>query len=138
MLSDLTAQLPDLTERAYYKEALLCHSHGAHRAAVVMTWNIAYAHLCDHILAKRLAEFNARWLKSMPGMHKNGTKVIAVVDDFNDLLKESEVLTICRDGGIISRNVHTTLHTALGRRNTAAHPNKVVIDHFRSMPSSRI
>jgi hypothetical protein len=38
-----------------------------------MTWNIAFSHLCAHALTKRLAEFNARWLIKMPGMHKNKT-----------------------------------------------------------------
>jgi hypothetical protein len=121
-----------MAERAYYQEALSCYNAGAFRAAVVMTWNIAYAHLCDHILAKRLADFNARWVKSMPGMHSKGVKNIAVHEDFNDMLKESEVLTVCRDGGIITKNIYAIMSAALARRNTAAHPNKVVINQLQA------
>lgn len=42
LLTDLAAKLPDMAERAYYQEALLCYNGGSRRAAVVMTWNIAY------------------------------------------------------------------------------------------------
>jgi hypothetical protein len=132
LLTDLADKLPDMAERDYYKEALLCYKSGSRRAAVVMTWNIAYAHLCDHIIAQRLVDFNARWVQSMPGMHKNKTKAIAVLDDFNDQLKESEVLSICRDGSIITKNIYNILHAALGKRNAAAHPNPIVIDQLQT------
>ena len=132
LLTDLAAKLPDMAERAYYQEALICYNHGSRRAAVVMTWNIAYSHLCDHVLAKRLADFNARWQLTFPGMHKNKVRAIATMDDFNDELKESEVLTICRDGGIITKNIYNIMHAALGRRNAAAHPSSVIIDQLQT------
>ncbi len=102
------------------------------RAAVVMVWNIAFSHLCDHVLAKHLKDFNDRWLLSMPGMHKNKTKTIAVMDDFNDHLKESEVLSICRDGNIIGKNIYNIMHASLGKRNAAAHPSTVIIDKLQA------
>lgn len=132
LLTDLAAKLPDMAERAYYQEALICYTHGSRRAAIVMTWNIAYSHLCDHVLARRLADFNARWLLSYAGMHKNKVKTITKMDDFNDELKESEVIAICRDAGIITKNVYTIMHAALGRRNAAAHPSSVVIDQLQT------
>jgi hypothetical protein len=132
LLTDLAAKLPDVAERAYYQEALICYTHGSRRAAIVMTWNIAYSHLCDHVLAKRLADFNARWQLTYPGMHKNKVRAIAKMDDFNDELKESEVITVCRDGGIISKNTFNIMHAALGRRNAAAHPSSVVIDQLQT------
>jgi hypothetical protein len=52
LLTGLADSIPDMAERAYYKEALICYRYGSVRAAVVMTWNIAFSHLCDHILAK--------------------------------------------------------------------------------------
>ena len=55
LLRDLPAKLPTLAERQYLDEALICYENEAFRAAVVMTWNLAYAHLCDHILTNRLA-----------------------------------------------------------------------------------
>jgi hypothetical protein len=132
LLDGLGAKIPDMAERAYYQEALICYRHGSMRGAVVMTWNITYSHLCDHVLAKRLADFNARWLVAMPGKHKNGQKTIKVFDDFNDELKESEVLTLCRDAGIVTKNIYNIMHAALGRRNAAAHPNAVVIDKIQT------
>jgi hypothetical protein len=129
LLTGLTDKIPDMAERAYYQEALICYKDGSLRAAVVMTWNIAFSHLCDHILAKRLAGFNARWLISYPGMHKGarGVRTIASFDDLIDELKESEVLLICRDAGIITKNIYNIMHAALGKRNAAAHPNAVII-----------
>ena len=58
-----------------------------------MTWNLAYAHLCDHIVKNRLADFNPQWLQDHPTAHKNGVRTIKTVDDFNDeKLKEYQVL----------------------------------------------
>lgn len=126
LLAGLPAQLPTLAERKYLDEALICYRNGAVRAAIVMTWNLAYAHLCDHIFRNRLADFNARWQVSLPGMHNKKVKTIVVMDDFNKYLKEQEVLDIARDAGIILKNVHATLEIGLTRRNMAAHPNNVV------------
>ena len=134
LLTDLATAIPDMAARAYYKEALICYKHGSRRAAIVMTWNIAFAHLCDHVLAKRLAEFNSTWQFSFPGMHtgKKGAKVIATLDDFADYLKEHEVLLVCRDAGIINKNVYNIMQPALSRRNAAAHPSSVVIDQVQT------
>ena len=132
LLTDLADKLPDMAERAYYKEALICYNHGSPRGAVVMTWNIAYSHVCDYVLTKRLADFNARWQVSYPGMHKNKVRAIASMDDFTDELKESEVLTYLPRRSIITKNVYNILHAALGKRNAAAHPSSVVIDQFQT------
>jgi hypothetical protein len=132
LLTDLADTIPDMAERAYYQEALICYKHGSLRGAVVMTWNIALSHLCTHVLTKCLADFNSRWLLSMPGMHKRGQIEIKVFDDFSEQLKESEVLTICRDAGILTKNMYNIMHAALGKRNAAAHPNAVVIDQLQT------
>lgn len=132
LLTDLADTIPDMAERAYYREALICYKHGSLRGAVVMTWNIAFSHLCTHVLTKRLADFNARWLLSMPGKHKKGPIVIKVFDDLNEELKESEVLSICRDSGLLTKNMYNVMHASLGKRNAAAHPNAVVIDQLQT------
>jgi len=123
-----------MAARAYYQEALICYKHGSRRGAVVMTWNIAFSHLCDHVLANRLTDFNSRWQLSFPGMHKGnkGVKTISVFDDFAEELKEQQVLEICRDAGIITKNIYNIMHAALGKRNAAAHPNAVVIDQVQT------
>jgi hypothetical protein len=134
LLADLAATIPDMAERAYYQEALICYKHGSRRGTVIMTWNIAFSHLCDHVVAKRLADFNARWQVTFPGMHKGnkGVKAISVFDDFAEELKEQQVLEICRDAGIIGKNIFNIMHAALGKRNAAAHPNAVVIDQVQT------
>lgn len=131
-ITALATQLPTLAERAYFQEMLLCHDQGARRAAIVMTWNVAYSHLCDHVLNKRLADFNARWPLTFQGMHKNKTLAIATMDDINDLLKESEFLRVCRDANIITTNIYNVMDGALKKRNAAAHPSTVVIDQLQT------
>src|SRR5262249_13629602 len=61
LLLTLPAKIPDLAERTYLDEALICFKHNAFRAAMVMTWNLAYHHLCDYVLKNRLSDFNSRW-----------------------------------------------------------------------------
>ena len=45
----------------------------------------------------------------------------------NDLLRESDVLAICRDAGIITTNIYNIMDGALKKRNAAAHPSTAVI-----------
>ena len=127
MLAGLPAKMPTLAERTYLDEALICYRNNAVRAAIVMTWNLAFAHLCDYIFRTRLADFNARWQLSLPGMHSKKVKAITLTDDFSKYLKEQEVIDVARDAGIIVKNVHSTLDIALAKRNMAAHPNNVLL-----------
>ena len=132
LLKSLPKLIPNLAERTYLNEALICYENGAFRAAIVMTWNLAYHHLCDHILKNRLDDFNARWVIKFAGMHKNGTKTIKVIDDFMDELKESEVIAIAKDAGIISKNVFNIMEEKLKKRNSAAHASGVVINELQA------
>lgn len=132
ILRDLPANVPDLAERTFLDETLTCYQHGAFRAAVVMAWNLAYHHLCDYVVRNRLADFNARWRLKFSGHHKNGVRAIAVIDDFMQELKESEVIAICRDAGIITRDVWKVMDEKLGRRNSAAHPSSVSIGQIQT------
>jgi hypothetical protein len=45
VLTNLPQLVPNLVERAYLDEALICFRHAAFRAAIVMAWNLAYDHL---------------------------------------------------------------------------------------------
>lgn len=132
LLKNLPILIPSLAERTYLNEALICYEHGAFRASIVMTWNLAYHHLCSHILESRLAEFNARWLLKFAGMHKNGPKSIKVIDDFMEELKESEVLVIAKDAGILNKNVFSIMEEKLKKRNSAAHASSVVISQLQA------
>lgn len=132
LLLSLPAKISNLAERTYLDEALICYKNEAFRAAVVMTWNLAYHHLCNHVLACHLARFNDRWLIVYPAHHKRSTKSIARIDDFAEELKESEVIEICNSAGIITKDVRKILTEKLGRRNSAAHPSSVTIGQLQA------
>jgi hypothetical protein len=131
LLATLPTMVPSLVEKTYLNEALICYRHGAFRAAVVMTWNLAYHHLCSHVLAHRLADFNSRWQLSFPGHHKKLALNIVSMDDFNRELKESEVIEICRLAQIITPDIARVMGEKLGRRNSAAHPSTLVIEQLQ-------
>lgn len=132
LLADLPQQVPDLAERTFLDEALICFQHHAFRAAMVMTWNLAYHHLCDFVLKNKLAEFNQRWPINYAGHHKNSPKQIAKMEDFADELKESEVIAICASARIITGDMQKVLSVGLNRRNSAAHPSSVVISQVQA------
>jgi len=132
ILRELPVKVPDLSERTFLDETLICYEHGAFRATVVMAWNLAYHHLCDYVIKHRLADFNARWLVKYPVHHKNGTRTISVIDDFMQELKESEVITICKDAGIITKDAYRIMDEKLGKRNSAAHPSSVSIGQLQT------
>lgn len=132
LLRNLPSQIPDLAERTFLDETLICYENGAFRAATVMAWNLAYHHLCDFVIKNRLVDFNPRWVVSFPGHHKNKTRTIATIDDFMQELKESEVIAICRDANIITKDVHRIMDEKLGKRNSAAHPSSVSIGQVQT------
>jgi len=123
VLRELPSKLIVPVEKAYLDEALRCFRHDAVRAAIVMTWNLAYAHLCNVILVKHLPAFNTQLPLSFP---RAEISTIATRDDF-EALKESQVLQVAKSANIISGSVHKILKEKLDRRNIAAHPSNVVI-----------
>jgi hypothetical protein len=123
LLAGLPATLHDTAERAYLDEALVCYRNGAFRAAIVMTWNVAYDHLCQYVLTTNLSEFNAQLPRSFP---RADLQIIKKRDDFTEL-KESQVLQVCKSAGIISGPVYDVAKEKLTRRNIAAHPSGVHI-----------
>jgi hypothetical protein len=125
LLLELSAKIPDLAERSFLNEAVICFRYKAFRAAIVMTWNLGYDHLCGYILneAGRLSDFNAQLPRSF---QRARIAVVNKRDDFGEL-KESEVLQVCRSANIITSDVFKILKEKLDKRNTAAHPSIVVI-----------
>jgi hypothetical protein len=123
-LRTLPDLIPDIEEREFLQEALSCYQVGAFRAAVVMTWNLAYDHLVGWVSRDpvRLSAFNA----AIPRRYPKLGIVIATRADF-EKLKESETLELCSTAGLISKNVTTILKEKLARRNIAAHPSGVKI-----------
>ncbi len=92
-----------------------------------MAWNLAYDHLCHHVLNKHLTAFNAQWPLSYPKKYANARiKAVRTRDDFGEL-QESEMIQICRSANIISNDVYKILNEKLGKRNTYAHPSTVTV-----------
>jgi len=132
LLAELPQRVPDLAQRTFLDEALICFHHEAFRAAMVMAWNLAYHHLCDFILKKKLTEFNQRWLLNYPGQHKNAQKQITKMEDFADELKEFEVIAICASARIVTGDMQKVLNVGLQRRNIAAHPSSATITSLQA------
>lgn len=122
LLSTLPARLPDLAERQFLEETILCFRAGAFRATVVMCWNLVFDHLCAVVLRQHLASFNAALAVAFPK-----ERPIQKRDDFADL-KESQVLQVCRTANITSANIDKVLREKLTKRNLAAHPSAVTMN----------
>ncbi|MBI3909456.1 MAG: hypothetical protein HY320_00815 [Armatimonadetes bacterium] len=122
----LPDKVPDVAERDFLKEALVCFRYGAFRAAIVMCWNLAFDHLCNYVLKSHLSDFNGQ----LPVVCRKA-RPVSSKDHFSDL-KESQVLEVCRAARIISGDVHKILVEKLNKRNTAAHPSNVVISQVQA------
>jgi hypothetical protein len=123
ILQALPGKVSGEAERLFLSEALTCYRNKAFRAAIVMTWNLAYDHLLNWIVAKHLAAFNA----AIPVRYSKRVGVVmAKKDDFEEF-KESEVMEVCGTANIINGNVKKILKEKLDRRNMAAHPSLVEI-----------
>jgi hypothetical protein len=125
LLTELPAKVPDLTERVFLEEAIKCYSVKAYRAAIVMTWNLAYDHLIRWTLANpgRVAALNAAFAKRF----QRKPPTVAVSQDFEDI-KEFDVVESCGTAGLVSSNVVKILKEKLTKRNMAAHPSTVVVN----------
>jgi hypothetical protein len=126
LLAELPGKVPDTAEQNFLAEAIKCYHVGAFRACVVMTWNLAYAHLLHWLLADptRIGKFNAAISLRYP---KKSSITITCYDDFTEELKESEVIEITNSGSLLNSNTVRILREKLGKRNTAAHPSTVTV-----------
>lgn len=127
-LRNLPGKITNQAEKLFLSEALTCYRNQAFRSAVVMTWNLAYDHLLNWILAdaKRLTAFNAAITKRYPQDRRKAGMVIASRIDFEDL-KESEAVEIAAKAALFSDNAKKILLEKLTKRNMAAHPSLVTI-----------
>lgn len=121
LMATLVPTVADPIQRTFLNETLICFNHKAHRAAIVMAWNLVYSHICDRILATHVAAFNTQRQKVFPRLPELTKRT-----DFEDY-KESTVIEICRGARIFDATVCKTLTEKLGRRNSAAHPSSAVL-----------
>ncbi|MGB2714438.1 MAG: hypothetical protein WBC51_09690 [Vicinamibacterales bacterium] len=126
LLRQLPAKLSDAAERDFLDEAIRCFRTQAFRAAIVMSWNLAYDHLCVHIIKNRLSDFNT----ALPKRVGKATP-ITTQDELTEL-KESQVLDVCRTAHITSGNVGKVLAEKLTKRNLAAHPSGISFNQLQA------
>jgi hypothetical protein len=129
LLRELPGKISDEAENLFLSEAITCYHNKAFRAAIIMTWNLAYDHLLHWILkdVARLASFNANIVTRI-GPRRGTGVVMAKREDFEEL-KEGEVLDICSNANLFaSSNTKKVLDMQLTKRNMAAHPSLVIID----------
>jgi hypothetical protein len=124
LLSALPSKVRDIEERAFLSEAINCYRVQAYRAAIVMTWNLAFDHLLRWIIADpmRLDAFNSTAATKYP----KKAIVVAKIEDFEEY-KEAETIEICRTAGLMSKNIIEILREKLKRRNIAAHPSQIIV-----------
>jgi hypothetical protein len=128
LLKELPGKISDDAERLFLSEALKCYHVQAFRAAIVMTWNLAYDHLLNWILkdAQRIADFNTKIIGKVGAKRGTGL-IVAQREDFEEL-KEREVIDICGTAGLFtSDNIKKVLGLQLTKRNLAAHPSLLEI-----------
>ena len=123
LLAELPANVTTPDEREFLDETLRCFQNGAYRASIVMAWNLAFAHLCEHVFKVRLADFNARLPLVFP---KEKLQQVSRREDFSEL-RESQVLAVCRSAGITTPSLGRLLDSNLALRNAAAHPSGVTV-----------
>lgn len=128
LLNELPGKISDQAEKLFLSEAISCYRNRAFRATIIMTWNLAYDHLLNWILAdaKRLSAFQAQIVARI-GVKRGASLTVAAREDFEDL-KESETIDICGKAQLFaSSNTKRILDMQLTRRNLAAHPSLVTI-----------
>jgi len=109
-------------QKAFLEEAISCFEIKAFRASIIMTWILTLDIIYEYILSAKLTQFNAAI--QAHGRYKKIT--IAKKDDFGDI-KESDLIELCRGGGVITGDIRKILVEKLDFRNTCAHPNTIIV-----------
>lgn len=123
LLKDLPAKIQSLNERTFLDETIACFKAGAFRSSIVMTWNLAFHHLCDFILRTDVAGFTNNWTTKYP---KSKIATITEPMQFGEYLKEFEVIELAKMTKLINKPQKQILNEALVKRNQAAHPSGVI------------
>jgi hypothetical protein len=133
MVKELPDNVPDVEEKDFMKESLICLRHGAARAAIIMVWNVAFYHLCSYVLKRKRDEFNRAYRTRYPKKWQDAkVQTLNSYDDFAVDLKESEVIEICKSANIINPNLYKILIEKLGKRNSAAHPSTIRVTQLQA------
>lgn len=121
-LKELSDELVDIAEKNYVNEIIKCYGTEAFRATIIMTWILCIDHLQNFILKHgQLNDFNLKLSQSYPKLKQVYNKC-----DFSDL-KDSIFIEVCKNAGIIGKDVYKILNEKLSFRNSCAHPSTIVI-----------
>jgi hypothetical protein len=131
LLVDLPSQIANLSEQIFLQEAIICFVNRAFRAAIVMTWNLAFDHLCNYVVSEQLDAFNMQVAVRSASNRKYPVQSISKKEDF-EKLKEYEIIDVCQAANIISGSLCRILREKLTKRNSAAHPSDVVITQIQA------
>lgn len=109
----------------YLSEALACYEGGQFRAAVLMVWSAAVAHMLDAISAHRggISAYEAANVSRY-----GGSRAYREIRKRGDLmyLKESQLIQLGEDAGMYDRNARSVLEQSLDLRNKCGHPTGFV------------
>lgn len=101
--------------KSYLEEAIGSFEHDHRRAALILTWCVAYGLVRDWIFRNHLATLNASMASWKTPIQ------ITKLDDFQELT-ESTVIETARKAGVLTKEQHKTLKQLLDQRNSFAHP----------------
>lgn len=129
LLRELLSKLTSKSEKLFMQEAIDCYEISAHRAAIIMVWNLTIYRLYQYIFKNELPKFNTV-------LSKNSDKRIKItsiskLDDFTEI-PEGKFIEFTRSAKIITNDVRKILDTKLGIRNTSAHPSSVTISEVKA------
>jgi len=125
-LRKLITKINSKEEANFLEEAINCYEIKSYRASILMTWLLVMSHLQNHILTKKISDFN-----SSLRLQNLRINTITKIDDFSEL-KETKFIEICRSASIISKDIRKILDEKLGIRNTCAHPNDIKISESKA------
>ncbi|WP_428329328.1 hypothetical protein [Mucilaginibacter sp.] len=127
----LRGLLPKLTskeQKIFLEEAVSCFEINCYRASIVLTWLLTMDCIYELILNKYLSQFNS----AIQSHGKYKKTIIVNKDDFTDI-KEADFIELLRVGKIFTNDIRKILDEKLGFRNTAAHPNTIIIKETKAI-----
>lgn len=117
-LEKIVQSITDKDTVDYIKESIKCISVGALRAAVVFLWAGAVHIIRNKIIGVSLKTVNAAAVKFDPK-----ARAVKRLDDLV-YFKESTLLLVAQEIGIIDKNEKSVLQDSLNLRNKCGHPGK--------------
>jgi hypothetical protein len=115
------AAIANEATRAFVEESVKALEVKLFRSAIVFSWVGAVSVLYDHVVNKRLAEFNAEALRRDPKW-----KTAKTQDDLARM-KEHDFLQVLSGISLIGKNVKEQLEICLKLRNGCGHPNTLKV-----------